>query len=112
VTGGGTRPFFGSGITPRYNHARGGDSITAASHHSPKGSIMKLLALHCVLVALLSVAGCSPPHYSVAVATSPTHITYAQRHHDSGHNDYLVDCKVDAQGKRSACQTVDLPAGE
>jgi len=73
---------------------------------------MKLLAPGSLLVALISAAGCSPPHYSVGVASSPTHITYAQRHHGSAHNDYLVDCKVDAQGKRSDCHTVDLPAGK
>lgn len=65
-------------------------------------------------VALLggAVTACTPPHYSVAAAQGPTHVTYAQRHHKSNVNDYLVDCKVDAAGRRSACQVIELVAPE
>ncbi len=57
-----------------------------------------------------ALAGCAPPHYSVGVAHGPTHVTYAQRHHDAKENDYLVDCQVDAQGNRSNCVIIPLPA--
>jgi len=56
---------------------------------------------------LTSTAGCAPSHYSVAVALSRSHVTYAQRHH-MNKNDYLVDCRVDEQGQRSDCHLVEL----
>ena len=55
-----------------------------------------------------AATACTPPHYSVSAAQGPTHVTYAQRHHDSDINDYLVDCRVDAAGRRSDCQIVEL----
>jgi hypothetical protein len=66
------------------------------------------------LVALIAAIGgtaCTPPHYSVGVARGPTHITYAQRHHDVNFPDYLVDCELDPDGTPSdKCTTVPLEA--
>jgi hypothetical protein len=64
-----------------------------------------------VLVVVLGCVGCTPPHYSVAVTRGPTHVTYAQRHHEIAHPDYLVDCALAADGTPTDnCAIVPLEA--
>lgn len=73
---------------------------------------MRVFGLLSAFLIGLAAMGCATPqHYSVGVATSQNYITYAQRHHDVNHNDYLVDCKLDAKGQRSDCYTVELQSG-
>ena len=67
-------------------------------------------ALTVMGVAAVMMA-CAPPHYSVAVASSPTHTTYAQRHHDASRNDYLLDCAVTPSGQRGDCEVIELQGG-
>jgi len=61
------------------------------------------------LLALgLSAGACTPPHYTVAVATSPGHITFGQRHSESNRNDYLIDCAMQPDGSYTACTLIEL----
>jgi len=60
----------------------------------------------------LFASGCTPVHFPMAVAASPTHITYAQRRYGL-EDDYLVDCAVDPMtGQHSSCDLVALPKSE
>ena len=61
-----------------------------------------------ILGAALIASACTPPHYSVAVARGPGHVTFGQRHHDPEKNDYLVDCRVAADGAVADCQPIPL----
>lgn len=70
----------------------------------------RLLRWLCATGALFAT-GCTPQHFPMAVAASPTHITYAERRFGL-EDDYLVDCAVDATGQRSSCDVVALPKSE
>jgi hypothetical protein len=63
-----------------------------------------------MLVVGSALWACTPPHYSVGVARGPDHVTFAQRHHNVQHNDYLVDCAIDANGRPTKCKTIELVA--
>ena len=56
----------------------------------------------------LGVSACVPPHYSVAVTSTPSRVTFAQRHHDQRRNDYLVDCQLMADGSYANCAIIEL----
>ncbi len=53
-----------------------------------------------------ALSGCTPPHYSVAVASTADRVVYAQRHPKT-HVDYLVDCQM-VKGVPQNCQTIPL----
>jgi hypothetical protein len=60
-------------------------------------------------LALMLIAGaCASPHYSVSVARGKNHVTFAQRHHEARHNDYLVDCKMAENGALTDCYIIEL----
>jgi hypothetical protein len=65
----------------------------------------------CVATTPLVMA-CSPPHYTVAVARGPTHVTYAQRHAKVSQPDYLVDCLIGPDGRPTHCAIVPLEEDE
>jgi hypothetical protein len=73
---------------------------------------VKRLSRTALTLAALSAGACTPVHFSVAVASSPTHVTYAQRHDDSSRNDYLVDCQVGPNGTRHGCDIIELRGAE
>jgi hypothetical protein len=63
------------------------------------------------LAAAAALAGCAPPHYSVSVATSDTHVLYGQRHPETS-NDYLVDCQIGPDRRLTNCQTIELKSAD
>ncbi|MHC4990364.1 MAG: hypothetical protein ACYTGC_05230 [Planctomycetota bacterium] len=62
-------------------------------------------------VAAAALAGCATPHYSVAVATSESHVLYGQRHPETS-NDYLVDCQIGPDRRLTNCQTIELKSAD
>ena len=66
-----------------------------------------LLLLLIPLGAAAALCGCTPPHYSVAVANGGNHVIYGQRHPLTS-NDYLVDCLIGPDGQPTSCQVVEL----
>ncbi|MBN1773627.1 MAG: hypothetical protein JXB32_20355 [Deltaproteobacteria bacterium] len=70
---------------------------------------MRRMSLFWMLLAVgLSAGACTPPHYSVAVATSPGYITFGQRHSEGDRNDYLVDCAMQPDGSYTSCTLIEL----
>jgi len=61
-----------------------------------------------LFLGLVAWSGCSRAHYSISVAQGPTHTTFAQRNPQIK-DDYLVDCKNNADGTLYDCYVVTLP---
>jgi hypothetical protein len=60
-------------------------------------------------VTALAVMACGPVHFPMAVASTTTHITYAQGARVLGADDYLVDCEFTRDLRTQRCETVALP---
>lgn len=73
---------------------------------------MERLARWLVVAGVLGCGACVRPSvYTVAVASSPGHVTYAQRSPDPAQSDYLVDCEAAPLGTRG-CRVVALAGAE
>jgi hypothetical protein len=68
----------------------------------------RLTALKLVSAALPLATACVPPHFSVAVARGPTHVTYARRSAYGTRSDYLVDCALAPDDQPATCDVVPL----
>lgn len=65
-----------------------------------------------VMAGVIGSAACVPPNvYTVAIASSPGRVTYAQRNPDPRQSDYLVDCEATPTATRG-CRVVALAGTE
>ena len=69
--------------------------------------------MRCFLTLLpataLALTACGPVHFPMAVASTTTHVTYAQGARAVGHDDYLVDCQLTPDQRTQLCETIALP---